>query len=584
MNQSTGPRLISLLIVLIGWATASAAEQYPPPPEASPQPGVPTGTVTHTPWKNSSIFPGTEREYWIYVPAEYDPKTPACVMIFQDGDNYQKPLGEWHVPIVFDNLIFKKEMPVTIGIFINPGVIPARDKSALPRVNRSYEYDSPTDHYARFLLEEILPEVGKHYNLVQDGNGRALCGFSSGGCCAFTAAWFRPHEFSRVVSFIGSFADLRGDDHLPALIRKTEPKAIRVFQQDGSSDLNIYAGNWWLANQQMDSALEFAGYEHQFIKGEGGHNARQGGSTFPDALRFIWKDYPAPVKKPVNPRQPVMQIVDPAQEWQVVSEGHKFTEGPAPDKNGNVYFTDIPNSRIFKVDAAGKTTLFAENTNQANGLMAGGDGKLYACQKNSGNIVAYDSDAKETVVCDGIVGCNDLVIAHNGAIYVTQPIKKTVWFIAPDTHGKKIVDQGIAWPNGVTLTPDQTQLIVADTHGRNLWIFTIGADGSLTNKQPYFTCDLPWDASDSGADGLTVDTEGRVYAATLSGIQIFDQMGRVNAIIDKPQDAWLANLKFGGKDLDTLYVACGDKVYKRKLKSHGFFTIDAPFLPPIPQL
>src|SRR5947209_14938035 len=161
-------------------------------------------------------------------------------MIFQDGSGYQNKTGAWRVPVVFDNLINKKEIPVTIGIFIDPGVIPppAGSKDARPRVNRSFEYDSVTDQYSRFLLEEVLPEVSKKYNLTTDARGRAVAGISSGGICAFTAAWFQPDQFSRVLSFVGSFTNIRGGNVYPDLIRKTEPKPIRVFLQVGKHHLD----------------------------------------------------------------------------------------------------------------------------------------------------------------------------------------------------------------------------------------------------------------------------------------------------------------------------------------------------------
>ena len=170
---------------------------------------------------------------------------------------------------VFDNLIHRKDMPVTIGIFVSPGVAPAANVDALSRFNRSVEYDSVTDRYARFLLDEIIPEVAKSYSLRIDGNSRAIAGASSGAIAAFAAAWQRPDAFSRVFSTIGTYVGLRGGNDFPTLIRKTEPKPLRVFLQDGSNDLNIYGGNWFLANQEMLSAFEFAGYDAEHAWGDG---------------------------------------------------------------------------------------------------------------------------------------------------------------------------------------------------------------------------------------------------------------------------------------------------------------------------
>ncbi len=252
---------------------------------------MPKGTVTQHRWEDSKVFPGTVRDYWIYVPAQYDGSQPACVMVFQDGKWYVNDNGDFRVPIVFDNLIHKKEMPITIGIFINPGEIPPDKDGAKPRRNRSYEYDSLSDEYARFLLEEILPEVGKTYKLTDDPEGRAIGGISSGGICAWTVAWERPDAFRKVLSHVGSFTNIRGGHVYPALIRKIERKPIRVFLQDGEGDLDNLFGNWPLANRQMAAALKYSGYEYEFVLGEGGHNGKHGGAILPDSLRWLWKGY-----------------------------------------------------------------------------------------------------------------------------------------------------------------------------------------------------------------------------------------------------------------------------------------------------
>ncbi len=253
---------------------------------------VPHGQVTKGIWDKSKIFPGTTRDYWVYVPKQYDPAKPACVMVFQDGDGYVKTNGQYRIPNVFDNLIARKELPVIIGVFIDPGMIPAAEIGREPKRNRSVEYDSLGDAYARFLLEEILPEVSKKYNLATNAASRAISGASSGGICAFTVAWERPNEFSKVLSTIGSFTDIRGGYVYPFWIRKEKPKPIRVFLQDGSNDLDNQFGNWPLANQTMAAALKFAKYDYQFVFGDGQHSAKHGGAIFPEAVKWLWRDYP----------------------------------------------------------------------------------------------------------------------------------------------------------------------------------------------------------------------------------------------------------------------------------------------------
>jgi enterochelin esterase-like enzyme len=266
--------------------------EYPLTQDSQPQAGVPQGKVSQHRWTDSKIFPGTERDYWIYVPAQYDPGQPACLMVFQDGNGYVSESGHSRVPTVFDNLIQQGAMPVTIGVFINPGVVPPTQADAKPRSTRSFEYDSLGDRYARFLIDEFLPIATKDYNLVADANGRAIAGISSGGICAFTVAWERPDQFSKVISYIGSFTNIRGGDVYPALVRKTERKPIRVFLQEGENDLDNLHGNWPLANQQMAAALKFAGYDYRLEMGDGAHSGNHGGAILPDILRWLWRDYP----------------------------------------------------------------------------------------------------------------------------------------------------------------------------------------------------------------------------------------------------------------------------------------------------
>jgi enterochelin esterase-like enzyme len=285
------PSSISFSVLLLAFAGfAYAAEPYKHGPDSKRQDGVPRGEITKHDWK-SKIFDGTTRDYWVYVPKQYDGKAPACVMVFQDGEWYQDEKRDFRVPIVFDNLIRKGEMPVTIGVFINPGVFPDRMERGKPKSNRSFEYDTLSDQYARFLLEEILPEVGKTYRLTGDPDGRAIGGISSGGICAWTVAWERPDAFRKVLSHVGSFTNIRGGHVYHALIRKSEPKPIRVFLQDGSGDLDNAHGNWFLANQEMAAALKFAKYDYKAEFGEGGHNGIHGGVILPDSLRWLWRDY-----------------------------------------------------------------------------------------------------------------------------------------------------------------------------------------------------------------------------------------------------------------------------------------------------
>ncbi|MBZ0301486.1 MAG: esterase family protein [Anaerolineae bacterium] len=264
-------------------------EPYTLGPDSVPQQGVPSGVVTQYHWKSERIYPGTERDYWLYVPKQYDGTTPACLMVFQDGAGYLGP--NIQAQVVFDNLIHRREMPITIGLFVNPGDKGPGNPLYGGTDNRSLEYDSLGDQYARFLIEELLPEVQKDYRVVDDPAGRAICGMSSGGICAFTVAWERPDQFGKVVSHCGSFADLRGGHNYPTMIRKAEPKPLRVFLQTGKHDLDVIFGSWPIANQDMAAALAYRDYDFQFVLGEGYHTLKHGGAIFPETLRWLWRDH-----------------------------------------------------------------------------------------------------------------------------------------------------------------------------------------------------------------------------------------------------------------------------------------------------
>jgi enterochelin esterase family protein len=212
-------------------------------------------------------------------------------MVCQDGQAYVDVEGAFRVPIVFDNLIHRGEMPVTVGLFVNPGHAGKADpESPWQSDNRSYEYDSLTEKYSRFLVEEMVPLVQQTCSISSDPRRRAIAGMSSGGICAFTAAWQRPDCFHKVLSHVGSFTDIRGGHNYPSYIRQWAKRDIKVFLQSGTGDLETQFGNWWLANLQMASALKWRGYDHRFVGGEGGHDGKHGGAILPDSLRWLWQD------------------------------------------------------------------------------------------------------------------------------------------------------------------------------------------------------------------------------------------------------------------------------------------------------
>ena len=538
---------------MISAAVWTQAEEYPLGPDSQFNPSVPHGTVTkHTfTTTTTSLLPGTRRDYWVYVPRQYSPTKPPCLMVFQDGGGYVSTNGSFRAPIVFDNLIARGEMPVTIGVFINPGVLPsAQGTNALPRYNRSYEYDGLGDRYARFLAEEFLPEVRKSIHFTDDPNGRAIAGASSGAIAAFTAAWERPDLFRRVFSTIGTYVGLRGGNAYPILIRKTEPKPLRVFLQDGSNDQNIYGGNWWIANLDMHSALEFSGYELEKAWGTGGHDSKQAGSVFPDALRWLWKDYPTPVNAGHGSRQPlVREVLSAGEAWSPVATG--LIRQIWSDENGTVI---------------AETSRGLQRLEDSHGVPLNG-AEMRRLKPRFSTLTAAS------------------VTRQDGHAYRLDSAKRKVSHQPPSGRLQHHTLTGLEMPTALCLSPDQTLLYVADRRRQLITSFQVGHDGIPSLEQPYFHLHLPDDADGAGVGGLCVDTAGRLYAATPMGIQVFDQAGRVNGIIAPPQQiSKIEGLTFGGPTRNQLYLLADGHVWRRKVQTRGVFPAAAPILPPQPRL
>ncbi|MDF1737630.1 MAG: SMP-30/gluconolactonase/LRE family protein [Verrucomicrobiales bacterium] len=566
------------------WLTVLSAQEevYPVHPDMKKQDGVPAGVVTKGVFDQSEIYPGTSRDYAVYVPAQYDGKAPAALMVFQDGMSYAKT-----VPVAFDNLIHKGEMPVTIGLFINPGVVPALNENSLPRYNRSFEYDAADGRYARFLLEEIMPVALKDLKVTADPNLRALCGSSSGGIAAFQAAWERPDQFRRVFTTVGTYVGLRGGNELPVLVRKMEPKPLRIFLQDGSNDNNLYCGSWWVANQDMLASFQWAGYEVNHEWGKGGHNRKHGNAIFPDVMRWLWEgweDSPEVKTHPDKSQSKANEFLIEGEDWELVSEGHEFTEGPAVSPHGDLFFTDLQSSKIWRVAADGEVSLLKEDTGGTNGLAFAPDGKtLYGCQREPGRLVSWNIDSGEMTVHAENVKPNDVVVAHDGTVYFSEPRSKTIWVMAPGEKPKVAFDD-FSGVNGVVLSTDQSLVYAADFSGRFVWSAQRKGDGTLVYAQPYYHLHLPPASVDvkSQADGMAVTEEGWLFVATQMGIQICDQPGRVHLIVPTPfGERHPSNLAFDGK---TLYATCGTKVFKRTIKLKGANAWAAPIKPAKPRL
>ena len=580
--------LLPLLCSAALSATAFSADEFVESPLHRENPNVPKGTVTKMPVWESKVFAGTTRDWYIYVPAQYQPEQPAAVMIFQDGHDYVNLKGNWRAPIVFDNLIASGEMPVTIGIFINPGHDPSKGapKNAWSGSNRSLEYNSLGDRYSRFLLEEILPEVEKTYRLSADPEKRAIAGASSGGIAAFTVAWERPDAFRKVLSTIGSFTNLAGGNAYPSIIRKTERKPLRVYLEDSSNDVDNQFGSWPWANKHMDAALRYMGYDVRFDFAEGyGHNSKHGGSVFPDALKWLWrKDAAKPtvnLKGDLGGDMTLHRLLIEGEDWQLVAENLGFADGPLTDAEGNFYFSDMKAPGIFQISKNGtKTKLIDE---PASGLKFGANGKLYACQGSKKRLIAIDLTNNKIEVVAEDVQPNDLAVTYDGDIYFTETGKKQVTLLKAKTGEKIAADVGIAAPNGITLSPDQGTLAVSEHQGEFVWTFRIEPDGALTAKTPYMTMRRPIDPAAefkfneappskkaAQGDGMTSDTLGRYYVTSALGVQVFDPTGRLCGILPKPQaDKPLTSCALSGEKREYLYVTNGDKIYRRKVQAMG---------------
>jgi len=303
MNQTPAPEVLQAILEQLRVVTPGIPEEdlqrfavavtasgpYGPCEESSPRDRVPQGRLTQHRHTSATVYPGVSRDVQVYLPASSGTTGPLAVMVFQDGSRYLGP--EVGAAIVFDNLIAAGDMPPCIGIFAEPGEtgpgLPIYGGSG----NRSIEYDSLGDAYARFLIEELLPALTGGLDLWQRPEARVLCGLSSGGICAFNAAWERPDYFGKVVSHCGSFVNIRGGHQLPARVRESPPRPLRVFLQSGEHDLDILFGNWPLANRELASALDYRGYDYRLVMGDGGHSLAHGGALFAETLRWLWRDW-----------------------------------------------------------------------------------------------------------------------------------------------------------------------------------------------------------------------------------------------------------------------------------------------------
>ncbi|MBO4986455.1 MAG: hypothetical protein J6C48_01620, partial [Paludibacteraceae bacterium] len=355
--------LFSTLFILFFALSSLAQQAYnirsPYDPATVPMPEQMRGEIIQFTLDDSHIYPGTERQILVYIPQAYTSDKPACLLVCMDGILYD-------ATTVMDNLIASGEIPVMIGVFVNPGVVYDAEGEVV-RYNRCKEFDSTDDLFVTFIETEVLPKVegmqtasGKTIHLSHDANDRAITGASSGGIAAFTAAWNRPDLFSRVYTTVGTFVAMRGGHEYPAIIRKTEPKPLRIYMQDGWYDVwNPIFGEWFEYNVLMESALNFAGYEAFHKWDRGNHNIKYGTLAFPDAMRWLWKGYPAPVQKGWSNNGMLQDILQQGEDWQELAL-------PVAIDSQNIFATAdssivfASRAGIFKVSPAGACARIGE--------------------------------------------------------------------------------------------------------------------------------------------------------------------------------------------------------------------------------
>ncbi len=518
------------------------------------------------------MFPGTERTITVYVPAGYTGDKPACVYVGFDG------LG-FNAATVFDNLIAQHAMPVTIAIGVSPGEVPSAQSPQNPRFDRSLEFDSLSERLARFLLEEVIPAVeqrktpdGHVIRLSADPNDRAIGGGSTGAIAAFTVAWQRPDAFRRVFSSIGTYVGMRGGEQYYVLVRKTEPRPLRVFMQDGIHDEwrgGPEMGDWWMSNLTMNRALEFAGYDVRHVWGAGTHNDSQAAAVFPEAMRWLWRDWPAPIKTP-PPGNPVLKdILQPGEDWQIAAEGCAAVNGIAANPSGQAFYEAA--GGLEGLDSAEGKPVHCHSSAGAGSFAFGADGRVYRPLREGGISVTDPAGHRPPAMVGKGLRIESLTVRGSGDIYAvtrTHDSLSKLCLIRP--NGQTIwQDTEIKGASGLALSPDGLWLFVAQGLSRTGLSYRVRTDGMLDAAQPFYDFYVPVGADDSGAGSVAMDRDGRAYVATRMGVQVFDRNGRVAAILPLPGNVAATSLAFGGHGFDHLYVAGGGKVYRRKLHTAG---------------
>jgi sugar lactone lactonase YvrE/predicted alpha/beta superfamily hydrolase len=548
---------------------------YPLTPDSLPQPGVPKGTELKLELSDSKIFPGTRHVIRIYVPAEYTPDKVACTFVFFDNIQFD-------AMTVFDNLIAGHQMPVTVAIGIGPSVVFADGSNTSKRYDRSFEFDNRTDRMARFVLDEVLPAVqamktpdGRAIKLSSDPNDRAIAGGSTGGIAAFNVAWQRPDAFRRVFTSVGTFVGMRGGEQIYVQVRKTEPKPIRIFMVDGANDGwggGREMGDWWMANLTMERALAYAGYDVNHVWGDNAHNASLATQVFPQAVRWLFRDYPVPIVAQPPKSQALTPILLPGEPWKLLTDACPSGAPFGVGRDGSLYVADAQPMSSGACNSRPDTRAFA--------LAA--DGTIYSAEEGPHHgVVVHAQGAAPRTLAPGL-DVTAITLRFDGSLYVaTMPASvgapAVLYRLPPDGAPLKLAETPHQI-SSIAISPDGNWLFAAQPDSHLSYSFRVKANGTLDDGEPFFDLYAPAASDGSAARALVFDREGRAYVATALGVQIMDHNGRVMALLPLPDNAPADAIAFGGREFTTLYVHSGHSVYTRTLKIGGLF----PASPPIP--
>ena len=500
------------------------------------------GEVLRFTLSDSHLYPGTEREILVYVPQQYTGEHPACLLVCMDGILYD-------ATTVMDNLIASGEMPVTIGVFIQPGVV-HDEEGEVVRYNRCKEFDSTNDLFVTFIETEVLTKVegmqtasGKTIHLSHDANDRAITGASSGGIAAFTAAWNRPDLFSRVYTTVGTFVAMRGGHEYPAVVRKTEPKQLRIYMQDGWYDVwNPIFGEWFEYNLLMESAFNFAGYEVFHHWNRGNHSIKYGTLAFPDAMRWLWKGYPARVQKGWSNNGMLQDILLKDEDWQEIPLSMEIDSDLFATADSSIVFSS--QTTIYKVSPAGACTRMSE--------LKSGE-RLLGEDLTARGTTLYHKGTKVADALHGLVAAQVLSDGQYLALCNDRAKSKpNVWVVS-------------AGCRALAVAPDYRFCVTGEDKTHHLISTIISQQGEMLHSEPFYYLHDLSNGVLQPAGNMAFDTKGNLYAATEMGVQVADHNGRVRAILSLPAGG-VQSLAFAG---NYLYVLCGNRLFVRKMNAEG---------------